>query len=163
MLLKSKIALIHGGGGAVGSAVAKTFAREGAKVFLSGRNAGPVEAVAESIIAAGGDAESSSVDALDEDAVEQHAARIVSKAGRIDVVLNAIGFRTVQGNSTDRDKLRQLYHSDCNLDEDAVPDGARGRAIYGAEAFRSHSDALSFAGAVGDCLDRRIWCRVRGS
>ncbi len=97
MLLKSKIALIHGGGGAVGSAVAKTFAREGAKVFLSGRNAGPVEAVAESIIAAGGDAESSSVDALDEDAVEQHAARIVSKAGRIDVVLNAIGFRTVQG------------------------------------------------------------------
>jgi 3-oxoacyl-[acyl-carrier protein] reductase len=97
MLLKRKIALIYGAGGAVGSAVARTFAREGAKVFLSGRNAGPVEAVAENIIAAGGDAESSSVDALEEDAVEQHAARIVSKTGRIDVVLNAIGFSAVQG------------------------------------------------------------------
>jgi 3-oxoacyl-[acyl-carrier protein] reductase len=97
MLLKGKIALIYGAGGAIGSAVARTFAREGAKVFLSGRNAGPVEAVAENIIAAGGDAESASVDALDENAVEQHVARIVSRLGRIDVVLNAIGFRTVQG------------------------------------------------------------------
>ena len=62
--------------------MARTLAREGARVFLSGRSAGPVEAVAENMIAAGGDAESSSVDTLDEDAVEQQAARIVRKLPR---------------------------------------------------------------------------------
>lgn len=34
MLLNNKIAVIYGGAGAIGGAVARTFAREGAKVFL---------------------------------------------------------------------------------------------------------------------------------
>lgn len=97
MLLKDKVAAIYGAGGAIGSAVARTFAREGARVFLSGRNLVPVEAVAKDIIAAGGQAEAARVDALDEDAVEQNAASVAGKTGRIDVVLNAIGFRAVQG------------------------------------------------------------------
>jgi 3-oxoacyl-[acyl-carrier protein] reductase len=97
MLLKDKVAVIYGAGGAVGSAVARTFAREGARVFLSGRNFAPVEAVAKDITAAGGQAEAARVDALDEDAVEQNAASVARKTGRIDVVLNAIGFRAVQG------------------------------------------------------------------
>lgn len=97
MLLKDKVAVVYGAGGAIGSAVARTFAREGASVFLSGRNFAPVEAVAKDIIAAGGQAEAARVDALDEDAVEQNAAGVARKTGRIDVVLNAIGFRAVQG------------------------------------------------------------------
>jgi NAD(P)-dependent dehydrogenase (short-subunit alcohol dehydrogenase family) len=97
MLLKDKVAVIYGAGGAIGSAVARTFAREGARLFLSGRNLAPVEAVAKDIIAAGGQAEAARVDALDEDAVEQNAVSVVKKTGRIDVVLNAMGFRAVQG------------------------------------------------------------------
>jgi NAD(P)-dependent dehydrogenase (short-subunit alcohol dehydrogenase family) len=97
MLLKDKVAVIYGAGGSVGGAVARTFAREGAKVFLSGHNTEPVEAVAGDIVAAGGDAEVAKVDALDEDAIERHAAEVSRKAGRIDVVFNAIGFRVVQG------------------------------------------------------------------
>jgi len=65
MLLENKIAVIYGAGGAVGSAVAKAFAREGAKVFLTGRNLKPVDAVASEIVVAGGRAESAKVDALD--------------------------------------------------------------------------------------------------
>src|SRR5687768_4344524 len=97
MLLRDKVAVIYGAGGAIGGAVARTFAREGAKVFLSGRNTAPVEAVARDIAAAGGDAEAANVDALDEDAIERHAAEVSRKAGRIDVVLNAVGFSVVQG------------------------------------------------------------------
>jgi 3-oxoacyl-[acyl-carrier protein] reductase len=97
MLLKGKVAVIYGAGGAIGSAVARTFAREGASVFLSGRNLVPVEAVAKDIIAAGGRAEAARVDALDEHAVEQNTVSVARKTGRIDVVLNAIGFRAVQG------------------------------------------------------------------
>jgi NAD(P)-dependent dehydrogenase (short-subunit alcohol dehydrogenase family) len=97
MLLRDKVAVIYGAGGAIGGAVARTFAREGARVFLSGRNAVSVEAVARDIVAAGGQAETATIDALDEDAIERHAAEVSQKAGRIDVVFNAVGFSVVQG------------------------------------------------------------------
>ena len=69
MMLKDKIAVIHGAGGDVGGAVARAFAREGAKLFLSGRNLRKVEAVAADVIGRGGVAEAAQVDALDEEAV----------------------------------------------------------------------------------------------
>jgi NAD(P)-dependent dehydrogenase (short-subunit alcohol dehydrogenase family) len=97
MLLQGKVAIVYGAGGAIGSAVADTFAHEGAQVFLAGRNLSPVEAVAGKIVASGGNAEAAPVDALDEDAVQQHAAAVIKKAGRIDVIMNAVGFRAVQG------------------------------------------------------------------
>lgn len=97
MLLKDKVAVIFGAGGSIGSEVSRAFAREGAKLFLSGRTAGPVEAVAKDIAEAGGYAKTAQVDALEEDAVEQFVARAVREAGRIDVVFNAMGFNVVQG------------------------------------------------------------------
>jgi hypothetical protein len=50
-------------------------AREGARVFLSGRNGAPVEAV----IAVGGVAETATVEALDEAAIERHIAEVAGK------------------------------------------------------------------------------------
>lgn len=49
MLLADKNAVIYGGGGAIGGAVARAFAREGAKVFLTGRTLESLEEVAEEI------------------------------------------------------------------------------------------------------------------
>ena len=66
MLLENKNAVIYGAGGAVGGAVARAFAREGARLFLVGRRRAPVEAVAREIVSAGGFAEAADVDALDE-------------------------------------------------------------------------------------------------
>jgi len=96
MLLANKIAIIYGAGGAVGSTVAETFAREGARVFLTGRNKAKVDAVATKIIAAGGYAESAEVDALDEDAITKHLDNVVSKWGKIDVSFNAVGLRNTK-------------------------------------------------------------------
>ncbi|WP_129787693.1 SDR family NAD(P)-dependent oxidoreductase [Promicromonospora panici] len=105
MLLEQKVALVFGAGGAIGRTVARAFADEGAQVFLSGRNLAAVEAVADEIGAAGGKASAARVDALDEDAVNRHVSDVVQEAGRIDVVLNAIGFKAVQGVSlTDIDR-----------------------------------------------------------
>lgn len=67
MLLEQKVAVVFGAGGAIGSAVARTFAQEGATVFLSGRSLTAVEAVAEAIRSAGGRASAAQVDVLDED------------------------------------------------------------------------------------------------
>ncbi len=90
MLLKNKNAVIYGAGGAVGGAVARAFGREGARLFLTGRNLASVDKVAKDILAAGGVAETAQVDALDEQAVENHASAVVKKAGSIDISFNAI-------------------------------------------------------------------------
>lgn len=97
MLLKNKNAVIYGGGGAIGSAVARAFAREGAHVFLAGRTLDRLEEVASEIATAGGFASVAQVDALDEEAVEMHAVKVSLAAGSIDIALNAVGFVHVQG------------------------------------------------------------------
>ena len=97
MLLKKKNAVIYGAGGAVGGAVARAFAREGANVFLAGRMLESIDTVAKEIAADGSVVEIAQVDALDENAVEQHIDAVAKKVDRIDVVFNAIGFDSRQG------------------------------------------------------------------
>jgi NAD(P)-dependent dehydrogenase (short-subunit alcohol dehydrogenase family) len=97
MLLENKNAIIYGGGGSIGGSVARTFAREGAHVFLAGRTREPLETVAGDIKANGGSAEVSVLDALDEQAVDEHARDVVAQAGRIDVSFNLITRGDVQG------------------------------------------------------------------
>jgi NAD(P)-dependent dehydrogenase (short-subunit alcohol dehydrogenase family) len=91
MMLKNKVAVIYGAGGAIGGAVARAFASEGAKLFLTGRLQAPVEAVAKEIVSASGSAEVAEVDALDEQAVDRHLQSVIHQAGRVDISFNAIG------------------------------------------------------------------------
>lgn len=98
MLLGKKNAVVYGGGGAVGGAVARAFAREGARVFLAGRTLSSLHEVARDIGAAGGVADTAEVDALDQKAVERHASAIAEKAGGIDITFNAVGFADPEGN-----------------------------------------------------------------
>lgn len=93
MLLKDKIAVIYGAGGAVGGAVARAFASEGAKLFLTGRALAPVKALADEIASAGGFAEAAEVDALDEKAIDRHLRSVVDRSGGIDISFNAVGPR----------------------------------------------------------------------
>src|SRR6266545_4848558 len=97
MLLENKNAVIYGESGSVGGAVARAFAREGAKVFLAGRTMAALDAVAQEIAATGAVAETARVDALDERAIEEHIGAVAAKAGGIDVSFNAISIRDVQG------------------------------------------------------------------
>jgi len=96
MLLEGKNAVIYGGGGSVGGAVARAFAREGANVFLAGRTREPLDRVASDIEKAGGRVEVAELDALDEQAVEKHMGELVDNAGSIDVSFNAISIQDVQ-------------------------------------------------------------------
>jgi len=97
VLLQGKNAVVYGGGGAIGAAVAEAFAREGARVFVAGRTPGPLAAVAERIRAAGGAVETVVLDALDEAAVGALADRVAAEAGSLDVSFNAISVGDVQG------------------------------------------------------------------
>jgi len=91
MMLKDKVAVIYGAGGAIGSAVARAFASEGANLFLTGRHLTPVEVVAEDVVSAGGSAAAAVVDALDEQAVDTHLQSVIDTAGRVDISFNAVG------------------------------------------------------------------------
>ncbi len=91
MLLSDKVAVIYGAGGGIGGAVARAFASEGAKVFLTGHKLAAMEVVAREIVSAGGSAEAAEVDALDEQAVDGHLESVIEKAGRVDISFDAVG------------------------------------------------------------------------
>lgn len=89
-LLQDKNAIIYGGGGGIGGEVARTFAREGARVFLAGRTRETLETVASDITSAGRSAHAAVVDAMDEEAVDAFVEGVASKAGSVDVSFNLI-------------------------------------------------------------------------
>ncbi len=96
-LLTNKVAVIYGGGGAIGGACARVFAREGARVYLAGRTRAKLDTVANDIRAAGGRARVAELDIFDEAAVRAHADAVAGEAGGIDIMLNAILIAHVQG------------------------------------------------------------------
>ncbi|MCT7661682.1 SDR family NAD(P)-dependent oxidoreductase [Mycobacterium deserti] len=85
-MLDDKVAVIYGAGGAIGAAVARAFASEGATVFLAGRRRQTVQVVAEDL-----NVDGAQVDALDERAVDSHLQSVVDQAGRVDIVFDAVG------------------------------------------------------------------------
>lgn len=110
MLLKNKHAVIYGGGGVIGGAVAMAFAAEGAKVFLTGRTLKPLEVVAKKIKDAGGEAEVAVVNALDQQAIEDHLKDIYDRTGHIDIHLNVIGVVHLQGVPLVEMSVEDFYH-----------------------------------------------------
>jgi 3-oxoacyl-[acyl-carrier protein] reductase len=97
LLLQGKTAVIYGGGGSIGGAAARAFAREGATVHLAGRTLETLDEVAEEIRAAGGAAETAEVDALDEQAVDRHADAVAADDGGIDISFNVIAHPYAHG------------------------------------------------------------------
>ena len=86
-MLKNKIAIIYGASGGIGGAVARAFADQGARLFLTGRDQVAVDAVAKDLDSA----VAAQVDALDEQAIDTHLQSVIDSAGRIDISFNAVG------------------------------------------------------------------------
>ena len=148
--LEGKNAIIYGGGGGVGSGVAQAFARDGARVFLVGRTQEKLDAVAEEITSAGGSAEAAVIDALDEQAVDEHALAVVSEAGSVDVSFNLITRGDVQGiplvEMTTDDLLRAVV---TGLRSNFITARATGlRMIEQGSGVILHLNSASGAGAM---------------
>jgi len=101
MLLENKVAVIYGAGGPIGGAVARAFAREGARVFLAGRTQAKLDKVADEIRSNGGVADTAVVNALDERAVDEYVDALVEQAGYLDISFNLISYGDVQKPLTD--------------------------------------------------------------
>ena len=89
--LLGKVALIAGATTGIGKVTAEEFAREGAKVVLTGRRTSEGEAAAAGIRHSGGDAIFVQTDVTDEAAVKNAVARTVEKYGSLHVLFNNAG------------------------------------------------------------------------
>jgi NAD(P)-dependent dehydrogenase (short-subunit alcohol dehydrogenase family) len=157
MLLEGKTAIVYGGSGAVGGAVAKAYAREGARVFLAARHRDRLEMVAETIRASGGLAEVAPVDALDGAAVKAHFAAIADRAGPVKLMFNAIDWGETQGQlllDTDLSRLMRPVQAALTTWLYTGTEAARhmaqngGGAIVGVTANAAR-EAFSHVGGFG--------------
>ncbi len=89
--LAGRVALVPGGGGGIGSALAEAFAGAGARVAVSGRRREPLDATLDRIVAAGSEGLAVVADATSEDDCERMVSETTERFGRVDIVVNAVG------------------------------------------------------------------------
>lgn len=153
--LENKNAIIYGGGGYIGHVVAQTFAREGATVFLAGRTEAALKSVADEITSGGGRAHTAVVDALDEQAVEEHVRAVVDQAGAVDVSFNLTSRGDVQGT--------RLLDMDVDDYLNPIATGARSNFITARAAARRMVDRGSgvilmvTSGSGGAATPPEVW------
>jgi 3-oxoacyl-[acyl-carrier protein] reductase len=146
-LLTHKHAVIFGAGGAIGTAMAKEFAAQGATVFLSGRRLAAIEQLAQEIHQNGGIAYAAEVNALDEQAVRAYLDRVAQEAGSIDILLNVMGPQAKdygEGTSTLELPLEQFLLPLTTL----VPSQFITARAAARHMVRQHSGVILFVTAV---------------
>jgi len=110
MLLENKNAIIYGAGGSIGGAIARAFAREGAKVFVTGRSAPSLEKVVNEIVSSGGNAVPATVNAMDQKEVKDHLNKVLQENEHLDISFNAIGIEDKQGTALVDMSLRDFIN-----------------------------------------------------
>lgn len=106
----TKIALVTGGGGGIGRPIARGLAARRYDVFLTGRDAGRLRAVAEEIGRAGGRARTCPADLADDAQLGGLAERVLAEGGGIDVLVHSAGcFRMGPWESEPVADLDELY------------------------------------------------------
>ncbi|AUT97826.1 KR domain-containing protein [Citrobacter europaeus] len=108
MLLAGKVAVIFGGSGAIGSAVAQAMAREGAHVYLGARSQEKLDWTASRLRTAGGTVDTFITDVLDEHDASKQITQLAQQTGGIDVVVNATGFMHEQGKRIEASSLPEF-------------------------------------------------------
>ena len=95
MKLADQVAVIVGGARGIGEAIAHTFAGEGAKIVLVDleKMEPELDGVVQAIGQKGGEAVAMTADATDAAQVDRMVADVVSRLGRLDILVNSVGFR----------------------------------------------------------------------
>jgi NAD(P)-dependent dehydrogenase (short-subunit alcohol dehydrogenase family) len=100
--LSGRVAVVTGGYGVLGAAIAAALAQAGARVAILGRRADAAEAMAERIREAGGEATTLVADALDEAALRSARDALLERWGGVDILVNAAGGNVARARSDGR-------------------------------------------------------------
>ncbi|HEU5345556.1 MAG TPA: SDR family NAD(P)-dependent oxidoreductase [Ktedonobacterales bacterium] len=137
--LDGRVAVVTGGGGALGGALALGLARTGARVVVMGRRLEPAERVAERIRAAGGEALALACDALDRAALEAAERTITARFAPVDILVNGAG-----GN--DPRATADAAHPFFDLDAAAVQAVFAGNFLSAFQASQVFGRAMAARG-----------------
>lgn len=133
--LDGTVAVVTGGTGVLGSAMARGLAEAGAKVAVLGRRTERAQAITDAIVTHGGEALALPSDVLDVDALARARDRVLERWGRVDVLVNAAGGNrpdaTVVGDLTLFDLTPEAFRAvlDLNLTGTLLPIQAFGRPM----------------------------------
>lgn len=172
MLVKDKVAVIFGGSGAIGFAVAHAMAREGARVYLGARDRKKLDRVADDIRAAGGRAETFVVDVLDERSTGERIAQLTQRSGGLDIVINATGFVHNQGKEITTLSLAEFMQgitpflaAQFNLAKAVIPHmgGARPGAIITVVAPAATMAMPGHLGHIVGCAGSEAFIKALAS
>ncbi|SJL11674.1 related to tropinone reductase [Armillaria ostoyae] len=92
MSLSGRVGLITGGGTGIGFMIAKAFAANGAKVYITGRRLNVLEQAAASVTGVPGSIVPIQMDVTDEESVKTGAKHIEGIDGKLDILVNNAGF-----------------------------------------------------------------------
>ncbi len=132
--LEGRVALVPGGGGGIGSALAEALAGAGAHVAVAGRTQESCEATVERIRAAGSEGLAITADATREADCERMVEQTVARFGRIDIVVNAIGGGAGKALHPAEDYPRSDWDwiMELNVRSTVLPTQAAARAMIAA-------------------------------
>ena len=91
MKLEGKVAIVTGGGGGIGRAIALRYAREGAAVVVAGPTEDKIRSVEKEILDSGGRVQAVRTDVAEEPDVERMVAFALSGFSRVDILVNNAG------------------------------------------------------------------------
>lgn len=155
--LKGKVVLVSGGGTGIGREIAKSFAKEGAKIAILGRRAEPLERTRAEIAEGGGECIAlSSVDVADEAAFRAAAGAVVTKLGGLDILINNAGINIIkpvmdysmEEYSRVLDTNLKGVFNGCRIAGEIMKKQGRGGVIINASSFASlipHTTAIPYA------------------
>lgn len=147
MKLQQQAAIITGGAGSIGRAIAFRLAREGAAIAVCDMDAEKVEQVARDIQDEGGEALAVVVDLRSTQDIERMAARTVERFGRIDMLVNAAG-------GSARKKIASLHLAEEDVIDNILDVNLRAvlfacRAVVGPMIERQRGKIVNIASIVG--------------
>src|SRR5947209_2005741 len=89
--LQGRVALVTGGSRGIGKMIARGFIAQGAKVYITARKAGPCEATAKELSAAGGQCIAIPIDISTVAGAQKLAAEIKQREPKLDILVNNAG------------------------------------------------------------------------
>ncbi len=166
--LDGQVALVTGGTGVLGGAMARGLARAGARVAIMGRRREQAEAVATEIRGAGGEALALPADVLQKGELEAARDILLRRWGHVDILVNAAGGNmpgaTVVGENTifnlGEDAFRQVF--DLNLLGTLLPSQVFGAAMAGLLPDQQGGTARGCIVNISSMAAQRAMTRVVG-